>query len=640
MKNYIYILSSMLILISFVACDDYLDKKPDNQQTAEQVFSRYNDVNRLVTDLYSRSKAANSGIVWFGHFSSAAITDEAEGTTVEGNITNRFNTGDWSNTDLPGSKGQYWWDLYNYIRRANVIIEGVAQYKTPDNPLSQGDLDFRIGETYFLRAYFHYLLIRTYGEVPYSKHTVDVNGSMNFEKESFHAVVEQIVADAQMAYSKVPGAWLSKDFARVDKGACLGLIAEVRWMAATPLWNGSANAGYTGSRIFESEYTYNQQRWIAAKDAAKNVLEFTVDGSPRYKLYEKYSALDFNDDAGQNYNKSTVHTRLWDMFYDMEAYQQEAVWFITREKNDGWYGDVYPPSRGGGSRQQPVQEQVDEYEYISPDGYGYPIYANRAKTDGYDDKNPYFSVKRDPRFHRDIVFHGAPFRDGQNKATLLNTAEGADKINASNASRTGYYLRKYLREAWNRDGSVSISAPPIWRLPDFIYIYCEAVNETTGPNQEIYDLVNKVRARSFMAPMPLACLTDKNTMRDYIKRERRVEFFYENKRPWHCRLYLEADDVVELQKEQAWKAAGASNDERSQNYWELNSQSYPKCQRMVNGMRPIEDPEGKILIGDKKYKMERYCVEERVFETPRHYLFPIMVTELQRSPLLVQNPGW
>ena len=28
-------------------------------------------------------------------------------------------------------------------------------------------------------------------------------------------------------------------------------------------------------------------------------------------------------------------------------------------------------------------------------------------------------------------------------------------------------------------------------------------------------------------------------MREYIQRERRVELFYEGKRPWTCRLYLE-----------------------------------------------------------------------------------------------------
>ena len=51
----------------------------------------------------------------------------------------------------------------------------------------------------------------------------------------------------------------------------------------------------------------------------------------------------------------------------------------TRDKDTGWSGDVLPPSQNGHARQRPLQEQVDEYEYISPDGYGYPIYDSRAK---------------------------------------------------------------------------------------------------------------------------------------------------------------------------------------------------------------------------------------------------------------------
>src|SRR5690606_30602597 len=179
----------------------------------------------------------------------------------------------------------------------------------------------------------------------------------------------------------------------------------------------------------------------------------------RFSLYMSHDDSDFRDDAGNNNNNSKVYARLWDMYFDMNAFQQEAVFFVTKDKNHAWQGDVYPPSWGGGSRQMPVQEQVDEYEYIAPDGYGYPIYSSRATDDGYDDENPYESVQRDPRFYRDIIYHGATF-----KGTVINTAEGADKIGASNSTTTGYFLRKLMKESWNRDKSFDINGPPVWRL--------------------------------------------------------------------------------------------------------------------------------------------------------------------------------
>lgn len=621
----------LLISVLFVGCqDDFLDRKPDDQLDEEQVFTRYNKTNQLVTDLYSNIKSANRPLVFFNHFSSAPVTDECEGSTAEGSLTNKFNDGDWSSMGMPdrSSCGQYWWDLYAKIRKANVILEGVSKYNTPDNPLQAGDLNKRIGETYFMRAYLHYLAARMYGEVVYLNHTVDPQGSMEFQKESFHSIVEKIIQDCDSAYTRVPDRWGGSDFGRVDKGACLGLMAIVRWMAATPMWNGGDFQNDT--RIFSSEYTYDESRWQKAKAAAKAVLDFNVDGAPRYSLYNGHDANDFKDDAGQNKNNSKVYARLWDMYYDMDAYQQEAVFFVTRDKNMYWQGDIYPPSWGGSSRQMPVQEQVDEYEYIAPDGYGYPIYSSHAEADGYDDGNPYEGIQRDPRFYRDIIYHGSTF-----KGKVIDTASGSDKIGASNSTTTGYFLRKFFKESWNRDKSFDISAPPVWRLPEFIYIYCEAVNETNGPNQEIYDMINEVRARSFMAPIPTEVITNKDLMNEYIQRERRVELFYENNRIWSCRLYLEPSSSKVSNAESAWDAAGSTNDERSQNYW-----PYPKGQRMINGMRPVEDPNGAIVVDGKHYKMQRYYVEPRVFVSPRHYLFPIMDEELKRTPGLVQNPGW
>ena len=624
MKIKFLALFGFMALATLSCNDDFLERKPDDKMDEEQVFTRYDKVNALVIKVYDQAKSANKPMVFFNHFGTAPVTDECEGSTAEASLTNMFNSGAWSPMGMPdrSSCGQYWWDLYSKIRNTNVILEGVRKYNTPDNVLNPGDLNMRLGETYFFRAYFHYLLIRMYGEVPYIDHAIDPQGEMDFKKESYHALVDKICADADSAYSRLPDQWQSSDFGRVERGACLGLKAMVRWMAATPMWNGGNFPGDT--RQFKDEYTYDKNRWEKAKVASKALLDYKVNGVARYSLY--YGDADnetFKNDKGNSENGSKVYKRLWNMYYDMNSIKQEWVWFVTRDKGEGWQGDVYPPSSQGSSRQMPVQEQVDEYEYVSSDGYGYPVYSDRAKADGYDDGNPYESVKRDPRFYRDIMYHGATF-----KKNKINTASGSNKINANNATTTGYYLRKYFKEGWNRDYGFDINGPAIWRLPEFIYIYAEAVNETTGPTQEIYDMINQVRARSWMVPMPKSVLGNKELMNEYIQRERRVELFYENNRIWTSRLYLEPSSEKELAKESMSLSQGA-------NYW-----PYPKCQRAIHGMRPVEDANGKIEIDGKKYKMERYKIEDRVFVTPRHYLFPIMDDEIKRTPGLVQNPGW
>ena len=332
-KIYKVLLVLPLLLLLSGCSDSFLDKEEDDKKSEEEVYTRYEEVNQNVTEAYSLAKAANRPLVWLEHFSSAAITDECESSNVEGNIGNLYNQGAWNpSSNFPGNVRQFWNSIYSSIRHINVTLAGIEKYKTPDNSMSPGDLDKRVGELYFLRGYLHYLLLRIYGEIPYIDHPISPDEKMDFKKESVHAVMEKIVQDAQTAYDKVQDVYSNSDenFGRVDKGACLGLIASVRWIAATPLYNGAKDRfGYEGTRVFESEYAYDAARWTAAKEAAKAVLDFTVKGVRRYNLYEKYDAADYNDDGNRNLNGSLVYHRLWDMFFDYDAFAKEAVFFVA-----------------------------------------------------------------------------------------------------------------------------------------------------------------------------------------------------------------------------------------------------------------------------------------------------------------------
>ena len=118
-----------------------------------------------------------------------------------------------------------------------------------------------------------------------------------------------------------------------------------------------------------------------------------------------------------------------------------------------------------------------------------------------------------------------------------------------------------------------------------------------------------------------------------------MELFYEGKRMWTARLYCEPTSQTELARESIWQASGSDNSSRTQAYWAANNGPLPRCQRMINGMRPVQDANGPIEVDGVRYRMERFCVEERVFAI-QHYLFPIRQSELQKTPSLKQNPGW
>ena len=235
-------------LLSFTSCSDYLNRTPDDQTTEQQVFTRFDKVESLVTDLYARAKYSLHPLIYFSHFSLSSISDECSASSHEGAIPHQFHVGNYGPSQgMPGSAGQYWDDIYYAIRNANIILEGVKKYNTPDNPQDgrEGDLRRRMGEVYFLRGYLHLQLIRSYGEAVYMDRVVYPGDDMAFEKESFHSMVEKICADADSAYARVDAWNGGQYFGRVDKGACLGLKAIARWLAATPMWNGGTLPNYT-----------------------------------------------------------------------------------------------------------------------------------------------------------------------------------------------------------------------------------------------------------------------------------------------------------------------------------------------------------------------------------------------------------
>jgi starch-binding outer membrane protein, SusD/RagB family len=664
--KHIYLLGLLIISFLITSCenDSYLDRRSNSQNTEEEVFSTFNKADEVLTNVYGLACDLEKPINYFSHFSSSGITDECETTNVETNLCNEINEGDWSAiNDL----GDIWHEGFQAIREANLFLKNVKKYNTPDDPTDVGALQRRIGEAYFLRAYVHFLLVKHDGEIPYVT-TVAYPGDddVYLRQQSVHAVGDSVVADCKRAMKYV-NAWnkhTDDDFGRADCGACLALIAAMRYVEATPLYNGASDKyNYTGQRVYESDYKYNATRWERVRDAAKAVIDYKVGGVKRFSLYENYTDQNFYSGLdSKNYNGSLVYERLAHMFLTSEEswgmYENEAAWFVDPTKDQAWTGDIYPPSRSGGSRQQPVQEQVDQYECFAKgsDGkiHGYSIFSDEAKgidADGsvisakfsrtvghkyYDDSDPY--VNRDPRFYRDIIYHGAPYRDSNCNSSTMNTATGTDVIGANKATTTGYYLRKFQMENWKSDKLSYKVTHPIWRLPEFIYIYAEAVNQLSGPNQDIYDMINEVRARSFMASMDPKAITDKQVMQDYIDREWRAEFFYENKEIYRCRLYLKPIQTDELQKESYYNSLDEST--AAATYTKNEWAYYPNCQRMINGMKPVQDTNGQIVVNGKHYSMVRFKVEDRIFRNS-YFLWPINTDEIRRNKgYIQQNPFW
>ncbi|MEO6914484.1 MAG: RagB/SusD family nutrient uptake outer membrane protein [Chitinophagaceae bacterium] len=597
------------------SCSKFLDRSPDNQISEATVFNNWDKVNGEANKLYREMRDHDKGIVGLQDFSISGITDECKGTQVEQAVPDQFNFGSFGPSIGMPSKpsGIYWGDFYGAVRKANVFITNVEKYKSPDNPLQPGDLKNRVAEAYFFRAYFHWLAARWYGDIVYLDYVSDLALKEKFVRQPWPVTMKKMIADLDFAIAQLPARHLDIEFGRIDKGAALALKAIILYMNASPLYNGGKLPGNDTRAGKETYATYDKNKWKLAADAAKALMDNQNNGAPRYSLYMGKGA-DFQAETN-----SKVYARIKQIYIDAASIQNEWILIMSNNKAESWQGDHIPPSYGGASRLQPLQEQVDEYEFIGTDGYGYATYDPLAKAKGWDENQPY--EKRDPRFYSDVMYHGATY---QNK--IINTATGADKIGASNATSTGYYLRKFYHEDWKRSGNWPLHFPMI-RLPEIQLIYAEAMNKVSGPSAEIYTILNNLRARSYMAPVPPGL--NEAALHKYIQRERRVELFYENKRYFYARWNLEPDSDVELAQEAKAKASPTPDD-----VW-----PYPRTQRAAHGIRPIADPSGTYIVSGVAYKLQRYKLEDRIF-TSKNYFWPLLSSEITNAPTLLQSPNW
>ena len=617
MKNIRYFSLTALLSFAllFVSCGKVLDRAPDNQITEQVAFTNWDKVNGMANRLYVEMRDRDRGIVGLNDFSISGITDECKGTLVEQAIPDQFNFGSFGpSIGMPGkANGMYWWDIYSAIRKTNVFLAGVNKYKSPDNPLQPGDLKNRVAEAHFIRAYLHFLATRWYGDIVYMDYVPDLAGDLKFVRQSWPDVLKKMLIDLDYAIANLPTRHLDIEYGRADKGSALALKAIVLYMNASPMYNGGKLPG-NDTRVGKDSYsTYDVGKWQLAADAAKALMDLQNKGVPRFSLYQGRAA-NFQDESN---NK--VYARIKQIYIDPAAIQNEWILVMPQNKWESWQGDHIPPSCGGASRLQPLQEQVDEYEFIGNDGYGYATYDPQAKAKGFDENLPY--EKRDPRFYSDVMYHGCTYQN-----QIINTATGPDKIGASNATSTGYYLRKFFHEDWKRSGGWPLHFPMI-RLPEIQLIYAEAMNKISGPSSEIYTVLNNLRARSFMAPVPPSL--DAVALNKYIQRERRVEFFYENKRYFYARWNLEPNSDIELAQDATAKASSTPD-----NVW-----PYARTQRAAHGMRPVVDPTGTMVVDGVNYKMQRFKLEDRVF-TSKNYFFPLVSSETANCPSLIQSPNW
>jgi hypothetical protein len=226
--------------------------------------------------------------------------------------------------------------------------------------------------------------------------------------------------------------------------------------------------------------------------------------------------------------------------------QKEMLWRSSVSTHNTRERDNFPPSLFGSGRINPTQNLVDAF----PMANGYPIFHSSSL---YNPINPY--TGRDPRLALYIGYNGNKISNVTITTAVGGGSNAKDSLGTS--TRTGYYLKKLLREDVNMN-PVSTTTKKHYdariRYTEIFLAYAEAADEAWGPDGKgtngfsAREVIAAIRKRAGITQPDdyLASITSQADMRTLIRNERRLELCFEGFRFWDLRRWKA--DLTEMAK--------------------------------------------------------------------------------------------
>ena len=197
MKKLNIYIALLLAVVSFSACDNYLDVKPKDRL----IPTTTDDFRALLTSAYNGIPADKGRI--------AFRTDEVKLNETKYDLTEVQDIYLWNDVNQSSNTlGFSWQQYYKMIMYANHIIDAGADATEG----SSEEIDQIVGEAYLLRALMHFNLVNLYG-LPYNSATantdkgVPLSLKIDTEAEYFASsvgeVYTQIVSDITDGIAKL-----------------------------------------------------------------------------------------------------------------------------------------------------------------------------------------------------------------------------------------------------------------------------------------------------------------------------------------------------------------------------------------------------------------------------------------------------
>ena len=534
------ILTVFVAAVLLVGCDDLFTPAIENNKQVSDGLEDPLYAEGILANAYTRNP-----------YNSQSFNDVATDDAVTNQTANSYlkmATGSWTSNNNPMDQ---WGSCKAAIHYINLFLTQVDQVSWVNDPIVNKMFSDRLkGEAYGLRAMFSFYMLQAHAGwtadgrllgVPIVETVEDENSEFNYPRNTFDECIQAIYDDVAMAEEllpldyenissdeQVPAKYRTEGVnfsqynivfgdnfrSRMSGRIALAFRAKAALLAASPAFAAGSTTSWAEAADYNGEML----------DLIGGVSGLAAQGHTWYK-----NADEINNLTGG----SNPPEMVWRNGKDATAYSLEQAQF--------------PPSLFGSGQINPTQNLVDAF----PMANGYPITAAES---GYDDQNPY--ANRDPRLGLYIVVNGSIMGSTDSKTidTSVDNAANRDGLNRESgySTRTGYYLRKHLREDVYISSTTTTGQPhysPRIRYTEIYLNYAEAANEAWGPTgmgkhgYSAYDVVKAIRQRAGIKdadgndPYLESVKNDQDKMRDLIRNERRLELCFEGFRFWDLRRW-------------------------------------------------------------------------------------------------------
>lgn len=223
MRYSIFIIASLLAILSLTGCEDFLTDEPESVLGQDNFFTTPTRINQGVLGCYAGMKPIMND-EWI-------LTElRSDNTCVSATTSSSSRRQELTNIAhfalLPSEVviQEYWYNTFQNISNINAVLPSVLDnsYVTIEDDRAQYEAELR-----FMRAYHYFTLVNLFGDMFKVTSVIGPLDAKSIPRSPMSEVYNEIIIpDLKIAAENAPSSYADDEHGRVTKWAAKGLLAK------------------------------------------------------------------------------------------------------------------------------------------------------------------------------------------------------------------------------------------------------------------------------------------------------------------------------------------------------------------------------------------------------------------------------